>query len=274
MILAETQYETHNGELLAIIEVFQTWKHYQEGCKHGVLVLTDHNNLQRFRDTKSLSSKLVRWAQELSRYHFRIDYWQSKANGAADALSWYPQRSAEEEETLQAENTKILHRLQSPLARVSGLSISGMSVPGTKQQVLSSLHQVLIYGIVVLPQLRQFWDIIRSELADEGPYTANIGAMRMMTRRLRNWGRRDCRRAGKISRRCSIIKAFRTSRNSFVQNWSAGGRWSFTSGQRRPTSRAVMFTWHWKQWGASPSVERPIHGFCDGSSNLSQLEGW
>ncbi len=116
MVLAETRYETHNGELLAIIEVFKTWKHYLEDCKHKVLVLTDHNNLQRFMDTKSLSSRQVRWAQELSKYHFRIDYQQGKANGAADALSQNLQRSVEEEETLRAENTKILHRLQSLLA--------------------------------------------------------------------------------------------------------------------------------------------------------------
>ncbi len=74
MIPAETLYETHDGELLAIVEAFKTWKYYLEGCKHEVLVLTDHNNLQRFLDTKSLSSRQVRWASELSRYHFRIDY--------------------------------------------------------------------------------------------------------------------------------------------------------------------------------------------------------
>ena len=116
MIPAETRYETHDGELLAIVEAFKTWSHYLEGCKHEVLVLTDHNNLQRFIDTKSLSSIQVRWAQELSRYHFQIDYRQGKANGAADTLSRYPQRSTEEEETLRAKNTKILHRLQSSLA--------------------------------------------------------------------------------------------------------------------------------------------------------------
>ncbi len=48
-----------------------------------------------------------------------------------------------------------------------------------KQQVLSPLHQVLICGIVVLLQLCQFWDTIRSELADKVPYTASIGGMRM-----------------------------------------------------------------------------------------------
>ena len=55
MIPAETRYETHDGELLAIIEAFKNWRHYLEGCKHEDLVLTDHNNLRRFMDTKSLS---------------------------------------------------------------------------------------------------------------------------------------------------------------------------------------------------------------------------
>lgn len=44
-------------------------------------------------DTKSLSSRQVRWAQELSRYPFRMAYCQGKANRAADVLSRFPQRS-------------------------------------------------------------------------------------------------------------------------------------------------------------------------------------
>ena len=59
IIPAKTQYESHNSKLLAIIEVFKTWKHYLEGCKHEVLVLTDYNNLEYFIDIKSLSSKQI-----------------------------------------------------------------------------------------------------------------------------------------------------------------------------------------------------------------------
>ena len=128
MIPAETRYETHDGELLAIVEAFKTWRHYLEGCKHEVLVLTNHNNLHWFIDTKSLSSKQVRWAQELSRYHFRIDYCQDKANGAADALFCFPQRSQDKEEKLWGENTQILHHLQTLLinASLSGLSLNSL----------------------------------------------------------------------------------------------------------------------------------------------------
>ena len=62
-------------------------------------------------DTKSLSSKQVRWAQKLSCYYFSIDYHQNKHNGAADILSQYLHRSVEEEKTLFAKNVKILYYL-------------------------------------------------------------------------------------------------------------------------------------------------------------------
>ena len=93
MIPAKTWYKTHDGELLVIVEVFKTWRYYLEGCKHKVLVLINYNNLRRFMDKKSLSSRQVCWAQKLSRYHFQIDYCQSKANGTADALSRFSQRN-------------------------------------------------------------------------------------------------------------------------------------------------------------------------------------
>ena len=60
MILVEIQYETHNGELLAIIEAFKTWHHCLKGCKHEVFILTDYNNLCQFMDIKNLSFKQVR----------------------------------------------------------------------------------------------------------------------------------------------------------------------------------------------------------------------
>ena len=50
---------------------------------------------------KGSSSRQVCWAQELSRYHFRIDYQQGKASGAVDALLRFsleePGRSSSQE---------------------------------------------------------------------------------------------------------------------------------------------------------------------------------
>ena len=180
MILAEIRYKTHDGELLAIVKAFKMWRHYLEGCKHKVLVLTDHNNLRRFMDTKSLSSRQVRWAQELSRYHFRINYCQGKANAATDALSRFPQRGQDEKNELRAENCQILYRLQNSLtnASLAGLSFSASS----SSHFPSHLHQVLICGIYVLSQLRQVSQGLRKELAQEGPYV--IGGMRLRLHKL------------------------------------------------------------------------------------------
>ena len=70
MILAETWYKTHNGKFLVIVKVFKTWHHYLKGCKYEVFVLTDYNNFCYFMDTKSLSFRQVRLAQELFWYYF------------------------------------------------------------------------------------------------------------------------------------------------------------------------------------------------------------
>ena len=66
MIPVKTWYKTYNGEPLAIVEAFKTWRHYLEGCKHEVFIFTNHNNFCCFMDTKSLSSQQVCWAQKLS----------------------------------------------------------------------------------------------------------------------------------------------------------------------------------------------------------------
>ncbi len=174
MIPAETRYETHDQELLAIVEDLKNWHHYLEGCKYEVLVLTDQNNLRRFMDTKSLGSRQVRWAQELSRYHFRIDYCQGNANAAADVLSHFPQRSQVEEDALRAENFQILHCLQVLLTKASlaGLSLSTLAANSSEAPAASLflLHQVLICGTYILPRLCPFWEELRGKLAKKRPY--------------------------------------------------------------------------------------------------------
>lgn len=127
MISVKTQYETHDGEFLAIVEVFKTSCHYLKSCNYEVFDFTDHNNLYRYIDSEILSSKQVCLAQKLSWYYFWIDYHRSKANGATDVLSKYSQRNAKEEATIKAKNTKILHRLQTSLAKVSELSAHNIS---------------------------------------------------------------------------------------------------------------------------------------------------
>lgn len=109
MILAKTQYKTHDGKLLTIVQAFKTQKHYLKGYKYNVLIVTNHNKFQRFIYIKNLNSRQVQYAEKLSKYYFQIDYQQKKANKAANVLSQYAHWSTEEEETFQAENTNTLH---------------------------------------------------------------------------------------------------------------------------------------------------------------------
>ena len=135
-------------------------------------MVTDHNNLRWFINTKSLSFCQVRLAQELSQYYFQIDYHQEKANGAVHALSCFPWKNQAEENKLQTENTCILYKLQFSLtnASPSGLNISVK---------LLLLHRILICRTYVLLQLRHFWTIVQSKLANEGLYKVSISGMRL-----------------------------------------------------------------------------------------------
>ena len=140
MILAETWYKIHDSKFCVIVDVFKTWRHYLESCKHKVLIFTDYNNLCYFIDIKNLSSKQVYRAQELYHYHFCINYWQSKTNWVANALSQYLQQNTNKKAILWAKNTIILYWLQSSLANVSDFFLD----------ILSLLHKILVCGTTVL----------------------------------------------------------------------------------------------------------------------------
>ena len=87
-------------------------------------------------------------------------------------MSRFSQRDQAKEDKLQTENTRILHKLQFSLsnASLSGLSTSAKLLP---------LHQVLICGTYVLPQLRQIWNNIQSKLNDKDLYKISISGMRI-----------------------------------------------------------------------------------------------
>jgi hypothetical protein len=85
----ERRYETYDQELLSIVECFKQWRHYLEGSRYPVRVLTDHNNLRYFMTTKRLNGRQVRWALALSPFDFEISYRPGNTN-PADAPSRRP----------------------------------------------------------------------------------------------------------------------------------------------------------------------------------------
>jgi RNase H-like domain found in reverse transcriptase len=51
----ERNYETHDKEMLPIIQALEEWRHFLEGSKHQIEIWTDHKNLEYFRTSKKLN---------------------------------------------------------------------------------------------------------------------------------------------------------------------------------------------------------------------------
>ncbi len=157
-IPAETRYDTHDKELLAIMESFKHWRHYCEGSRHRIDVLTDHHNLKKFMSTTRLNSRQIRWAQELSRYDFAIEYRQGKSN-PADPLSRIPEYE-QDNGISERENYQLLNELKETLR--------GFRAVG-RTRFMSDCFRVLVTGSHDVPDVRQQWTRIRAAVAAEDP---------------------------------------------------------------------------------------------------------
>ena len=109
-IPAEVNYETHDQELLAIVDCFKQWRHYLEGAPSTIRVLSDHNNLQGFMGVKTLNGRQARWAIYLSRFDFTIEH-NKGVNNPADG----PSRRADYADGADAAS-RLLPTLQNKLA--------------------------------------------------------------------------------------------------------------------------------------------------------------
>ena len=83
----ELNYDTHNKELLAVFEAFQTWHHYLEGSVTPVDVIMDHKNLEYFSTSKVLTSQQARWSEFLSSLNLVIHFCPGKLGAKPDALT-------------------------------------------------------------------------------------------------------------------------------------------------------------------------------------------
>lgn len=86
---AEINYDTHDKELLAIIDAIEAWKHYLITAPpdQPFTVFSDHKNLQSFATTLKLSRRQYRWMETLSDFNFKIIHRPGRLNGKADILS-------------------------------------------------------------------------------------------------------------------------------------------------------------------------------------------
>ena len=93
----ERNYPIHDKELLAIIRALKESRYLLEGHPQTLLILSDHKNLEYFRNAQNLSRHQARWADYLERFNFEIKHVSGKKQGKSDGLS----RRADYETTSQ-----------------------------------------------------------------------------------------------------------------------------------------------------------------------------
>jgi RNase H-like domain found in reverse transcriptase len=84
---AKLNYDIYDKKMLAIVLLLGKWRAELEGLQTLFLVYSDYRALEYFMTTKKLSARQARWAEYLSRFHFKLAYHAGKSNERADALS-------------------------------------------------------------------------------------------------------------------------------------------------------------------------------------------
>ena len=100
---AQRNYDIFDREFLAMLWGLQHSRPLLVGSPHKVIVCTDHNNLQYWRDPQKISRRIAREVLELADYNIEIHHLQGKENGRADVLS-----RREDHDTGERDNEMVL----------------------------------------------------------------------------------------------------------------------------------------------------------------------
>lgn len=85
---AERNYDTGDGELLAMKVTYMEQCHLLEGAKHPFTVLTDPQNTEYLKTAKRLNPRQARWSLFFSGIVFTVTHRPGSKNVKEDALSW------------------------------------------------------------------------------------------------------------------------------------------------------------------------------------------
>jgi hypothetical protein len=133
LIAAEYNYDTHDQELLAIVKSLEHWRHYLEGIHFEIL--TDHQNLKWFMETKTLNHRQVRSYLVLSRYDFVLNHRPGVTN-PADGPSRRPDYMAEAQKPSQKYNEAFVEPMRDILSNTGhgrALLVSAVTTRSTER---------------------------------------------------------------------------------------------------------------------------------------------
>jgi hypothetical protein len=150
---AEESYETHDLELLVIVEAFKQWHHYLERSTHSVKVLTDHNNLCGFMNIKMLNEQQTQWAVRLAAFDFVIKHRLSKTN-LTDALS----RRSDYVEAISENIDRLLSTLQRKLAAMPATMFKFSQLSVILRQFVKLVKSRLTWGLKNLNSVNIHWE--------------------------------------------------------------------------------------------------------------------
>jgi RNase H-like domain found in reverse transcriptase len=87
--LAEQGYDVHDRELLAIMRGLHQWWHLLLSLPFTTTVITDHVNLQYYRQSQKINQRVARYLVDLTDYNFKLVHKLGKLN-KVDHLSCQP----------------------------------------------------------------------------------------------------------------------------------------------------------------------------------------
>jgi hypothetical protein len=104
---AETHYEIHDKELLAIILGIKEWRAELTSLP-SFLIITDHKALEYFGNKQLLNERQIRWMELLSQFNYTISYRPGRENTIADILSRKDELTLTQKAAREKERTRTL----------------------------------------------------------------------------------------------------------------------------------------------------------------------
>jgi RNase H-like domain found in reverse transcriptase len=86
---AERGYDVHNRELLAVMRGLRQWRHLLLSSPFQTTVVTDHANLQYYRQLQKINRRVAHYLRDLAEYNFKLIHKPGRLN-RADHLSQRP----------------------------------------------------------------------------------------------------------------------------------------------------------------------------------------
>ena len=160
LLLAERNYDIHNRELAGVVFGFKCGRPLFLGAQHPVRVLTDHKNLQYFREPQKVTGRQARWIEFLQDFDYTLEHIAGTTNTVADLLSYRKDLNKGVDSDLP--RIPLPDHLFSPPTTLNKIFLADN--PETRREILRSLHESLAAGH---PGIANTWELVREQY--EGP---------------------------------------------------------------------------------------------------------